>query len=199
VSSRHQREKRAARRAGTTSGTLCPHPRPLVPHTARCPCAACDKKRADQLARAQRERAQRDRAYRAGHAVAEFRTDFLLSIQPLADYMQQYLEHRSRRKVTSLEMRPQWLNYLDDVVAAESAPLDWGCLADAWTMYEVMHPLRWRIMAGCVMQQRTQEDVAQQECMSQQAVGQNLAAARDDLLDIYGGLLLLEQRKRAAC
>jgi hypothetical protein len=35
--------------------------------------------------------------------------------------------------------------------------------------------------------------------MSQQAVGQNLAAARDDLLDIYGGLLLLEQRKRAAC
>jgi predicted transcriptional regulator len=54
-----------------------------------------------------------------------------------------------------------------------------------------------RLLHRCGIEGCTQQQAAEEVCISAAAVSQNLAAARDLLLDLYGGLRLAEQLEQA--
>lgn len=166
----------------------------LVPHVARCACAACEERRKKTVRRGVTATEKRLRDYQDGHPHPEHKACWVATAHALAAYMALHDVNKFKnRKVTSLQLRPQFISYLD--AEAGEHDLDPGRLYEALIVMRQVHPLRARIVESCVCERRTQDDVGTQEHMSHQAVGQNLEAGLDLLRDIYAGLVLAEQAR----
>jgi hypothetical protein len=132
------------------------------------------------------------RHYAAGHSCPEHRQEWLISGHRLIEYFATHQADRDRRaKLTRVEMREEWVSHLDGLFGERQ--LDAGRLYEALLLLEVQHPLRASIVKACALEGLTQGAVGERLCLTRQAVGQNLAAARDMLMDNYGGLILVEE------
>jgi DNA-directed RNA polymerase specialized sigma24 family protein len=195
MASRRCREKRLARRVGTHA-TDRP---PLVPHSARCGCHGCEQKEAKSLKRATTQRERRQRAYTPDHVDPEHRDSWRISGERLVDYMVSHNVERYRRKITLLDMTPEWVAHLDGVViSADAQDLDASLLYSSLIVLEGLHPVRGQVIFGCCVEGLSQALMAERLSLSEAAISRNLSAGLDTLLDIYGRLVLAEQHAAAA-
>jgi hypothetical protein len=114
------RRKRQQRRQGLEQASLN-GAHDLVPHTATCPCAACEARRTKILQAGIETVRKRRRHYAPGHEHPEHREGWCISPEHLAGFMATHESIRDRKgKTTRAEMRPRWLDHLDGLVVQQA-------------------------------------------------------------------------------
>jgi hypothetical protein len=176
-SNRRIRERRLARRLGTTAASAeasASSGRPLVRHTARCRCAGCQKREDDRIKDGIPDTRRRLRGYRPGHSCPEHREGWRISPERLSDFLKTHEEMRDRRgRLTHVDMRPRWLDHLDGLLVQHALQ----------EMQECKPYWNWLIVT-CVVDGNTQTQVAEWLGVSQCTISRQLNGALRHLREL---------------
>jgi hypothetical protein len=159
----------------------------LVRHTWRCPCAGCDYQRQQAIKAGIPEHKRRLGAYRVGHEHPEYREDWRISPQRLADFLATHEADRDRRgRLTHVDMRGRWLNHLDALILRQALSV-MATVKPSWT---------W-LITRLVFDRVPQAELAAQLDMSEATMCRRLRDALRYLRDLvtHAGS---EQRERAS-
>jgi hypothetical protein len=168
----------------------------LAPHVSRCRCAACEEPRKRAVLARQAERRQ---GYSPGSADPERRYGWAAAEHRLAEWITMHkVEMDHKLHVTQLDLKPTFVAHLDGEIGERS--MDAGLLHEALCVVESMADpigLRGRLVRGRAIERMTGVQMAEREHMSEAAISRNLDAGLDLVLQVYGGLVLAEQRRAA--